>query len=269
MFTISFFANSVLKKNYENKAIHNRTNKAFNGFMQAGADTVTIPALSAVQILDLGTDPDANAGVDVKGDTGTITINVVPKMVRIKESLVSKFNAKSGLNLFNHYVDESNRKLVREYNKLVIEAAFGTANKFSFSGAAMVLNDIIDMKEFLDNNEVPEEGRVLVVDSRLQKELWAIPFVQQAAAFNSANLKSGVFVEFFGFTVYVSALPPQYNGKRAMVAWWEPSNAFLLGSETNIESVYIPKLGGKIHDIYTFSAYKQLDDTMACVKYQK
>jgi len=72
------------------------------------------------------------------------------------------------------------------------------------SRSAITLSNIASLRNILDNDNVPAEGRYLLMPSSIYNtQFISIPEITQAQAYGSATLPSGVVAQIYGFNVVV------------------------------------------------------------------
>jgi hypothetical protein len=67
----------------------------------------------------------------------------------------------------------------------------------------VVLENILNAKRILDNDDVPQEGRVMVVPSEMYNDLLLIDGIVSADKFGQAVLQKGVVAKLLGFDIYI------------------------------------------------------------------
>lgn len=78
---------------------------------------------------------------------------------------------------------------------------------------AVTLADIAALRAVLDNDNVPMEGRILLIPSDLYNtQILAIDNIIKAQDFGSANLPSGVVNKIFGFEIMLRPTVTVYSG---------------------------------------------------------
>jgi hypothetical protein len=251
---------------YGGKSIYNKTNRGFDSEIQQGYDFVDIPMMGGLVVRGTGVAYNHVDRKEFRANTDLVRVDIVKRIIPLAESLEARFN-KAGF--LDAYTSDAQRALGQDFDSLVIAEAQTTTQKIELIGAAFDLPDMVDMKKKFDDAKVPDTpgDRVLVFPSSYQDKLWAIPIIQQAAAFNKEALETGVYVKLFGFTIFVSALVEKVNAKANMVAWYAPGLAFLLAPFMDRGEVYSSEDGGRLIDLISFCGRKLYDSKYAVVKY--
>lgn len=270
MFVREVIARSIINFPYETKAIFNSCNRSYDSEPIQGEDYVKIPLLAELEVMEKSELVDgggnAKTGTGVKEDTDLVTVNMLPKFIRLKSSVEARIMKNP--QLLNEYIAESRRKLTRKYNQQVLVESNSTANKYAFNGVNLDLQDFVELRRYFDDAEIPEEGRVCVVSSALQSELWGIEAIQRAAQYNIEMLKKGVFEEFLGFTFLISALVPQYNNKPTVQSFYGPALAAIVSNFTEQKTAYDLKTGSEYTDLISWFGAKLALGKFARVKYK-
>lgn len=126
-----------------------------------------------------------------------------------------------------------------------VEAASGAKNKLGYK--SMTFEDILTMATRFDELEVPQEGRILILNPKHATDLQLEDLKLYKSIFNENKL--------FSFTVVRSSLNPRYNGESGVKLPW---NAPLSATDAPASLAYYKDAVGRARG--TTDMYSRLDD---------
>jgi len=119
---------------------------------------------------------------DAKNDADSITLGSTPLIINkqiVKDFIITKKGKKQSLEAGNRLRDLAFHSIMKKMQNIIIAAIVPNAaapdHSISFdSGTTLALADILEVKELLDDADVPEEGRQGILGSAQNNDLFNI-----------------------------------------------------------------------------------------------
>ncbi|MCC6867090.1 MAG: hypothetical protein IT280_13120 [Ignavibacteria bacterium] len=257
-------ADNVILRCMEDKGLYQLTNRSYDSLVQPGATEVVRPKLASMVVKkNTGTAADDADRKKTKDDTSMVTTALDVYAVPILAQMAAKFESNDMLR--TQYEISMALALKRQFNKDVIEAAQATTNIIPAAAAQISFRDFSRILKHFDDNEVPEENRVIVIPSALEQDFYEIDVIKTAIGFNMKALRAGEANEMLGAKWVISGLVPTIGGKTNIVAWHQEGLAFILSNEGEIKEAYQPTVLGDAVDLLAHGAAELDGNEFACV----
>lgn len=258
-------ADTVITRLLEDKGIYQMTNRSYDSLVRPGASSVRRPKLANLEVKK-NTGTAANHADRKKTHTDTTMVETALDVyaVPILSEVVGEFESNDMLR--REYEISASMSLKRQFNIDVITAAQATSNASAFAGATLAWDDLTAILKHFDDNEVPEEDRVIVISSALEQEFYNIDVIKTAIGFNMTGLRNGQMNQMLNCTWFISGLAPLVGGKAAVTGWYAKGLAFILSKEAVIKEAYSPEYLGDAVDLLAHAAAELDDDAFAVVK---
>lgn len=260
-------ADTVVQRLYEDKGIYQDCNGTYNSLVKQGATSVRRPKLASLTAKkNEGTTAGHADRKNTRSGTTMVETTLDLYTVPILNELVGEFESNGELR--RQYEISMSMALKRQFNKDVIAAAQATSNTGNFEGATLGWNDFTKIIKHFEDNEVPEDGRVIVVSSALTQEFYSIDTIKTAVGFNRELLQNGLANQMLGAKWYISGLVPTIGGKANIVGFYGPGLAFILSRFGEIKETYDPgeagvRAPGDVIDMAAHAAAELDDDVFA------
>jgi len=239
-FIPQLWSNKLNAKFYQNTMMTEIANTDWEGEIKNQGDTIRIRTAPSITINDY-----AGAGTTLTSEVPTpvYTDMQINKGKYFSVQVNDVLAHQADMDLMNMFTDDAAKQLKINieneffFNSFVTEGA-ASANKGATAGAisaeynlgsdtapidqatpANVLNTILRMSAALDEQNVPEEGRWLVI-SPYERQLLMQTDIAQAyfTGDSSSTIRTGKIGMLDRFTVYVSNLLPKGTTSKALVA---------------------------------------------------
>lgn len=246
-------ADSVVQRLIEDKGLYQLTNRSYDSLVGEGATEVTRPRLANLVVKkNTGTAGNDADRKKTKDDTTMVTTALDTYAVPILSQMTAKFESNDMLRM--QYEISMAATLRREFNKDVLIAAQQTTNIVSTAGANLAWDDLTGILKHFDENEVPEDDRVIIISSGLEQAFYNIDVIKTAIGFNMRALRAGEANEMLGAKWLISGLVPQLGGKSNIVAWHKEGLAFILSNQGEVKEAYDPNLLADAVDLLAHAA---------------
>lgn len=262
-------ADTVIQRLYEDKGLYQLTNRSYDSLVRPGATSVRRPMLASLAaVKNEGTTAGSASRKKTHTDTTMVETSLDVYTVPILSELAGEFESNDMLR--REYEISMSMALKRQFNVDVITAAQATSNVTDTLAAELGWDDFVGIIQHFEDNEVPEDGRVIVVSSSLMQPFFNIDVIKTAMGFNKDLLQSGMSNQMLGATWFVSGLVPTVGGKNNVTAWYSKGLAFILSKEGVIKETYDPgevgvRKPGDVIDMCAHAAAELDDDAFAYV----
>lgn len=205
-----------------------------NQFMERATDHSAFVSHLTVHLPQAGTSPaiyknntslplSINQRVDSDFTYNINNYKAEPMLITNLEELQNSYNKRASL-MGNYYKQigyaVANQSLYSwtstGSSRIVRTSGTGTTSALSPSATgnrnAITLNDIGNLRAVLDGDNVPQEGRCLLIPASMyNNQLLQINNIQSYYAYNKETLQTGVVGKIFGFDVYVRPAVTVYD----------------------------------------------------------
>jgi hypothetical protein len=161
----------------------------------------------------LRTDNDSTYDLD-SYSTDPVTIRRIEEMevsydkrMSVLDDHIGTINEKIANQLAYVWAAEAATQIVRTSGgsrSAFVSGATGTRKK-------VVLADILAAKRILDAQDVPQEGRVMVIPSEMYNDLLELEEITNAEKYGRANLPDGAVNRIYGFDIYLRSSVVSYT----------------------------------------------------------
>lgn len=257
-------ADSVVLRLIEDKGLYQLTNRSYDSLVQPGATEVVRPKLASLVVKkNTGTAAGHADRKKTHTDTSMVTTALDIYAVPILSQMAAKFESNDMLR--TQYEISMAATLKRQFNKDVLAAAQATTNIINAEAAKISFRDFTRILKHFDDNEVPEDQRVIVISSALEQDFYDIDVIKTAIGFNMKALRNGEPNEMLGAKWMISGLVPTVGGKANIVAWHQEGLAFILSNEGEIKETYDPENLADVVDLLAHGAAELDGNEFACV----
>lgn len=230
-------ADSVIQRLYEDKGLYQLCNRSYDSLCVGGASSVRRPKLASLTVKkNTGTSSTSSDRKNAKSDTTMVETDLDVYAVPIASEVAARFESNDFLR--REYEKSMALALKRQFNIDVIAAAQATTNISPAAAATIGWADYVSILKHYEDNQVPEEGRVIVTSSALMQEFYSIDVIKTAVGFNKDLLEKGMGNQMLGANWFISGLVPQIGGKDCIVSWYSQGLAFILSNQGEIKEVY-------------------------------
>lgn len=241
----------VITRLIEVLSLYNLCNRSYDGYVKEGATSVRRPKLANLNVkTNEGTAANSGDRTAVGAGTTMVETDLAVYAIPILAEIAAQWSSNDKLR--QEYIVSAVLTLQRAFDKAVIAAAQATDQVESFAGDKMAWGDIVKISQVLNQNEVPKDGRVVVISANLEDQFWDIDVVKNAASYNMQLLATGKMIELMGMKFFISGNVPKVNGKDCIVGFYGQGLAFILSKFGEIKEVYSPDL---LADVIDFLAY--------------
>lgn len=248
-------------------SLYNLCNRSYDGYVVEGASSVRRPKLALLTAKkNEGTAADGVGRTATGAGTTMVETDLDTYAVPILAEIAAKWSSNDKLR--QEYIVSAVLTLQKEFDKAVIAAAQATDQVFNFAADVMSWKDITKISAVMNQNEVPKDGRVVVISANLEQEFWDIDAIKNAASYNMQLLSSGKMIEVLGMKFFISGNVPQVGGKDNIVGFYGQGLAFILSKFGEIKEVYSPDLLADVIDLLAYAGC-ELDDNKFAVVIKK
>lgn len=204
---------SIVQEVLKQKSVLIGTVTDYSKFGTKGAKSVSIPRRNTFAAADKAADTDLTSQA-LTFAADTIAFDKHKAIYAVLE-LIAGFQ--SSVNVDQEILMEMANELALQvdkdiYTQLKLASAAAPDHRVAFAGATLAKGDIIGARKLLNIQNVPMDGRILLINPTHEAEMLAIDdFVRADSYGNSGGLVNGEIGRVYGFSVLMSNVVTDLN----------------------------------------------------------